>query len=96
MLYILKYQHLLDLINLYDAVYFFLVVILEGVEVRSEEYLIEEEVYLEWREGLLLDLLLEERLYERPEDYLVYYAVYRACFLLVLEETHLTCVHSQT
>lgn len=96
MLYILKYQHLFDFIDLDNTVYFFLVVVFEGVEVGSEEDFVEEEIYLEWGKGLLLDLWLEERLYERPEDYLVNYAIYCACFLLILEETHLTSVHSQT
>lgn len=45
---------------------------------------------------MLLDLGLEEWLYEWPKDYLVDYAVYSARFLLVLEKTHLASVHSQT
>lgn len=47
-LYIFKYQHLLDLINLNYTVYFSLIIVLEGIEIRGEDYLVEEKIDLEW------------------------------------------------
>lgn len=96
MLDILQNEHFLFLVDLHDAVELSLVVVLVSIEIGSQRDFIEEEVQGQGRQGLLGDVLLEERLQERPEDYLLDDAVDSACLLLVFEEAHLTGIHTES
>lgn len=96
MLHIFENEHFLGLIYLHDAVELPFIIVLVSVEVGSEGNLIEKEVQRQGRQLLLGDVLLEKRLQKGPKDYLLDDAVDSACFLLVFEETHLTCIHAQS
>jgi hypothetical protein len=87
-------QNFFNFVDFDDAIDLFLAVIAVCIEVGTEDYVVEENIYPDVLLSLQLSLALKERLEERPEDKLIDYTVENACLLLVLEEWHLAYIHS--
>ena len=91
---IFENQNFFNFVDFDDAIDFFFAVIAVCIEVGTEDYVVEENIYPDVLLSLQLSLALKERLEEWPEDKFIDYTVEDTCFLLILEEWHLAYIYS--